>query len=110
MDIVAIPASTNARPTLNDSARIPSAAAAGLTVIAVYGLSEAGRKASLITGGDGRAHQRLSVQVPPARLHLVSVDANGIARLKLPAAVRARGGSGRATRRPAVLRRPAFAR
>ena len=50
---------------------------------ATYTLSEAGRKASLIAGGDGRAHQRLTVQVPTARLHLVAVDANGIARLKL---------------------------
>jgi hypothetical protein len=83
MDIVAMPATTNGRTTLNDPARTASTAAAGLTVLAVYGLSETGRKASLIAGGDGRAHQRLSVQVPPARLHLVSVDANGIARLKL---------------------------
>ena len=50
---------------------------------AVYQLSEAGRKASLLAGGDGRALQQPKIQVPPNRLHLVSVDAQGVARLKL---------------------------
>lgn len=54
-----------------------------LAVLAVYQLSEAGRKASLLAGGDGRALQQLTVQVPTTRLHLVSVDAKGVARLKL---------------------------
>jgi hypothetical protein len=54
-----------------------------LNVAAIYQLSEAGRKASLLTGGDGKALQRLTVQVPAPRLHLVSVDQNGSARLKL---------------------------
>ena len=54
-----------------------------LTVTAIYHLSEAGRKASLLAGGDGRGLQRLSVQVPTTRLHLVAVDVNGVARLKL---------------------------
>jgi hypothetical protein len=54
-----------------------------LTVSAVYLLSEAGRKASLLAGGDGKGVQRLAVQVPSARLHLVSVDLQGSARLKL---------------------------
>lgn len=54
-----------------------------LAVTAQYTLSEAGRKASLLSGGDGRASQRLQVQVPTTRLHLVTVDAQGIARLKL---------------------------
>ena len=54
-----------------------------LTVTATYLLSEDGRKASLLDGGDGKAQQQLSVQVPANRLHLVSVDAQGIARLKL---------------------------
>ena len=54
-----------------------------LTVSALYNLSEVGRKASLLAGGDGRARQQLSVQVPTTRLHLVSVDVNGVARLKL---------------------------
>ena len=48
-----------------------------------YLLSEEGRKASLLDGGDGKAVQQLSLQVPANRLHLVSVDANGVARLKL---------------------------
>jgi hypothetical protein len=54
-----------------------------LTVTATYFLSEEGRKASLLGGGDGRAMQELKINVPSNRLHLVSVDANGVARLKL---------------------------
>jgi hypothetical protein len=54
-----------------------------LAVTATYLLSEEGRKVSLLAGGDGRAVQELAVEVPINRLHLVSVDANGIARLKL---------------------------
>src|SRR4051794_38896994 len=54
-----------------------------LTVTATYLLSEDGRKASLLEGGDGKAVQQLSLQVPANRLHLVSVDAHGVARLKL---------------------------
>ena len=54
-----------------------------LAVTATYFLSEEGRKASLLAGGDGRAVQELTVNVPANRLHLVSVDANGVARLKL---------------------------
>src|SRR5262245_41915764 len=54
-----------------------------LTVAAVYHLSEAGRKASLLAGGDGKAVQRLALHVPSTRLHLVSVDVHGVARLKL---------------------------
>ena len=59
------------------------AATKALTVTATYLLSEEGRKASLLDGGDGKAVQQLSLQVPANRLHLVSVDANGVARLKL---------------------------
>lgn len=58
-------------------------AAKTLNVTVVYGLSEAGRKALLLSGGDGRARQQLSIQVHAARLHLVAVDPAGIARLKL---------------------------
>jgi hypothetical protein len=54
-----------------------------LAVTATYLLSEEGRKASLLAGGDGRAMQELTVNVPTNRLHLVSVDASGVARLKL---------------------------
>ena len=59
------------------------AATKTLAVTATYLLSEEGRKASLLDGGDGKAVQQLSLQVPANRLHLVSVDANGVARLKL---------------------------
>ena len=54
-----------------------------LTVEALYTLSESGRKASLLNGGNGRAMQQLTVDVPANRLHLVTVDAEGLARLKL---------------------------
>jgi hypothetical protein len=60
---------------------VPSAPA--LSASAIYHLSEAGRKASLLAGGDGRGLQRLLLQVPTTRLHLVAVDVNGVARLKL---------------------------
>src|SRR6185369_12863495 len=54
-----------------------------LAVTATYVLTEEGRKALLLAGGDGRAVQEMVVEVPSNRLHLVSVDANGVARLKL---------------------------
>jgi hypothetical protein len=54
-----------------------------LSVTADYRLSEAGRKASLLSGGNGRAEQRVKIAVPLTRLHLVHVDNNGLARLKL---------------------------
>src|ERR1700674_667339 len=54
-----------------------------LTVSATYLLSEEGRKASLLAGGDGRAVQEITCTVPANRLHLVAVDGQGIARLKL---------------------------
>ena len=60
-----------------------SSARRTLAVTATYLLSEEGRKASLLAGGDGRAVQEIAVEVPTNRLHLVSVDANGVARLKL---------------------------
>lgn len=61
----------------------PMADAKTLAVTATYFLSEDGRKASLLAGGDGRARQELTVDVPASRLHLVSVDLEGVARLKL---------------------------
>lgn len=54
-----------------------------LVVSAIYCLSEQARKLSLLDGGDGRALQQLRVTVPTTRLHLVTVDAEGTARLKL---------------------------
>src|SRR5436309_8296095 len=65
-----------------------------LTVTATYLLSEDGRKASLLNGGDGKAVQQLSLQVPANRLHLVSVDARGVARLKLRPQYRLDGDNG----------------
>jgi hypothetical protein len=54
-----------------------------LAVTVTYLLSEEGRKASLLAGGDGRARQELTVEVSANRLHLVTVDLEGVARLKL---------------------------
>lgn len=54
-----------------------------LTVTATYVLSEDGRKAALLEGRDGRAVQSVTLQVPASRLHLVSVDREGVARLRL---------------------------
>jgi hypothetical protein len=54
-----------------------------LAVTATYLLSEDGRKASLLADGDGRAKQQLTVHVPVNRLHLVSVDLEGVAQLNL---------------------------
>ena len=54
-----------------------------LSVTASYLLSEDGRKASLVAGGDGHAVQQIALQVPASRLHLISVDKQGVARLKL---------------------------
>jgi hypothetical protein len=54
-----------------------------LAVTVTYLLSEDGRKASLLAGGNGRALQEVTIQVPANRLHLVTVDANGRAHLNL---------------------------
>lgn len=54
-----------------------------LRVAAIFVLSENGRKASLIAGGNGRAEQVVDVDVPANRLHLVTVDPDGKAWLKL---------------------------
>ena len=69
-------------PHSSDSLRVvPSAQT--LPASAVYQLSETGRKTSLLAGGDGKAVQRLTVQVPATRLHLVTVGLGGQAKLKL---------------------------
>ena len=52
-------------------------------VAAVFRLSEAGRKASLLAGGNGRRRQQIVLQMPVTRMHLVHVDDGGTARLKL---------------------------
>lgn len=52
-------------------------------VTAIYRLSEQGRKVSLLEGGDGRAVQEIKIQIPTNRFHLVSVDGEGHAQLRL---------------------------
>lgn len=54
-----------------------------MTATAIYHLSETGRKASLLAGGNGKGVQQRVVQVPVTRLHLVSVGVSGYAKLKL---------------------------
>lgn len=61
----------------------PADAAQTLSVTVTYDLSEAGRKASLLSGGDGRGRQQFTTPVAISRLHLVDVDTAGVARLKL---------------------------
>lgn len=61
----------------------PSSEPRTLRVTAIFALSESGRKASLLAGGDGRAEQTMDLDVPGNRLHLVTVDADGHAGLKL---------------------------
>lgn len=72
--------------TVTEGAFVPrprERTAHALTVTALFHLSEEGRKTSLLDGGDGRAVQELTVQVPANRIHLVEVDGEGRARLKL---------------------------
>ena len=45
-----------------------------LTVVAQYTLTEAGRKASLLAGGDGRAQQLLELGGTPAQLSPATVE------------------------------------
>lgn len=74
------------RPELVDATSSGSPAptsARALVVTATYALSEAGRKASLLAGGDGHTVQQLNIHVPANRLHLVHVNGRGRAQLKL---------------------------
>jgi hypothetical protein len=67
-----------------DTSKIaPIEAPRALPVTVSYLLSEDGRKASLLVGGNGHEVQQMTVQVPANRLHLVTVDKQGNARLKL---------------------------
>ena len=54
-----------------------------LKVRAEYRLTEAGRKASLLHGGNGQARQQVTLTLPATRLHLVQVAKDGTAALKL---------------------------
>jgi hypothetical protein len=72
------------RPELVNTEGLPRTdAVRTLTVTASFLLSGSGRKASLLAGGDGRELQAIDVDVPVNRLHLVVVDPDGKARLKL---------------------------
>jgi hypothetical protein len=79
MDVAVAPV---LRPELVESPATPTAVRT-LAVQATYALSEAGRKASLLAGGDGRALQHVEMAVPANRLHLITVNGRGLARLKL---------------------------
>ena len=81
METVTVLAGTSIAPP-SDVQAAPASTTA-LTVTATYLLSEEGRKASLLAGGDGRAVQELRLHLPVNGLHLVAVDATGVARLKL---------------------------
>ena len=87
MDAIAHPATRRLDSSLHavgtPSPGIPVESVRTLSVTADYRLSEAGRKASLLSGGNGRAEQRVKIAVPLTRLHLVHVDNSGVARLKL---------------------------
>src|SRR5579872_5827392 len=61
----------------------PVSRAQALAATATFRLSEQGRKASLLAGANGHAVQEMTVAVPTNRMHLVAVDAEGNARLKL---------------------------
>ncbi|MGE3510693.1 MAG: hypothetical protein AB7N65_17610 [Vicinamibacterales bacterium] len=71
------------RSIATDVTAAPRETPSTLAATATYLLSEDGRKASLLQGGDGRAVQTVTMQVPTNRLHLVSVDREGVARLRL---------------------------
>jgi hypothetical protein len=73
---------TTGQPVMEFS-RAPRTETRTFPVIATYHLSEEGRKALLLSGGDGGAVQDIKVQVPTNRFHLVSVDSEGQPRLKL---------------------------
>ncbi|MGE3341862.1 MAG: hypothetical protein AB7L71_00385 [Vicinamibacterales bacterium] len=83
MDTVTAFAPRRPEPTPSVLGASVSEAPKTLAVTVTYLLSEEGRKASLLAGGDGRARQELTVDVPANRLHLVTVDLEGVARLKL---------------------------
>jgi hypothetical protein len=82
MDTATVSVLRRVEPAL-DPASPKGATSRKLTVTAVFSLSEAGRKASLLNAGDGRAMQQVEVEVPANRLHLVNVDDEGNAHLKL---------------------------
>src|SRR2546427_6658170 len=82
MDIATVSVLRRAELVATDGLTRPEAVRT-LTVKAIFLLSESGRKASLLAGGDGRELQTIDIEVPANRLHLVVVDPDGKARLKL---------------------------
>lgn len=82
MELVTNPPSGVAEQTVIGTGR-NQAPLKSLRATATFTLSEAGRKASLLAGKDGKALQSLTLDVPAGRLHLVSVDRQGVARLRL---------------------------
>ena len=82
----------------NTSGPSPLPGVQTVSVVAAYRLSEAGRKASLLAGGNGRERQQVALDVPVTRLHLVHVDPNGAARLKLKPRFETRAESQRVVR------------
>ena len=57
----------------------PGSSPQTVAVTAVFRLSQAGRKASLLIGGNGRRRQQIVLQIPVTRMHLVHVDDGGTA-------------------------------
>jgi hypothetical protein len=86
MDVIAHAATRRLDSSLHAVSPTPATPVESVRTLAVtadYRLSEVGRKASLLNGGNGRAEQHVKIAVPLTRLHLVHVDGNGVARLKL---------------------------
>lgn len=54
-----------------------------IKVRAAYLLTEAGRKAALLMGRNGRERQTAVIRIATHRMHLVTVDAQGVSHLKL---------------------------
>lgn len=83
MELVTNAPSGNAAQTVADVGARTPIAPKSLSATATFILSEEGRKASLLAGGDGKAVQTVALNVPASRLHLVAVDRQGVARLRL---------------------------
>ena len=74
MELVTNAPSGNAAQTVANVGARTLVAPKSLSATATFILSEEGRKASLLAGGDGKAVQTVVIDVPASRLHLVSVD------------------------------------
>lgn len=83
MELVTNAPSGNAAQTVANVGARTLVAPKSLSATATFILSEEGRKVSLLAGGDGKAVQAVALDVPASRLHLVAVDRQGVARLRL---------------------------